>query len=169
MKKALIIIDMQNDFITGSLANKAAEAIVDPIVEKIKSFDGDVIATRDSHTESYLQSAEGKKLPYKHCIEYTDGWKIHPSIMDAMVKKRNCRIINKTTFGFVGSWELYAYDSIEIVGTCTEICVISNALILKAMYPEKKIAVIDELCAGVTKENHDAAIKVMKSCQIDIE
>ena len=169
MKKALIIIDMQNDFITGSLANPAAEAIVEQIVEKIKSFDGDVIATRDSHTESYLQSAEGQKLPVKHCVEYTDGWKIHPSIMDAMIQKRNCRIINKPTFGFIGGWELYTYDSIEIVGTCTDICVISNALILKAMYSEKKIVVIEGLCAGVTKENHDAAIKVMKSCQIDIE
>ena len=122
MKKALIIIDMQNDFVTGSLANPDAVAIVTPIVAKIAEFDGDIIATRDTHAENYLETVEGKHLPIPHCIEGTEGWDIVPEIRAAMEKKGNYRVLDKTSFGMIGPWSLGKYDSIEVVGTCTDIC-----------------------------------------------
>ncbi len=168
MKKALIVIDMQNDFVTGSLANEAAQAIVKPIINKISAYQGTVIATRDTHTVDYLKTPEGKALPVEHCIINTEGWQIVDKIKEAIEKKKDKRIIDKPTFGLVRDWKLGTYDCVEIVGTCTDICVVSNALILKALYPELKVKVIAELCAGLTPEKHAAALEVMKSCQIEV-
>ncbi len=167
MKKALIVIDMQTDFIFGSLANPDAEAIVRPIAEYIHRFDGDVIATRDTHGENYLSSPEGKKLPVPHCIQGTDGWQITPEISVAL-NKRSALILDKPTFGYLGWDMLSAYEEVELVGTCTDICVVSNALILKAKFPNLTVKIRAELCAGTTKENHAAALQTMRMCQCEV-
>lgn len=167
MKKVLIVIDMQNDFVDGALANPQAQAIVDGIVKRIDEFDGDVIATRDTHAENYLNTTEGKHLPVPHCIRGTDGWEIVPAIRDALQRK-NAKVLDKPTFGYL-NWELLqAYDEAEMVGTCTDICVVSNALIIKALHPDLSLTVRKELCAGTTQENHDNAISVMACCQVKI-
>ncbi len=165
--KALIIIDMQNDFVDGSLANVNAQAIVTPIAEYANAFDGDLIATRDTHEAHYLDTAEGKRLPVVHCVHGTHGWQICQPILDVLTKK-NAKIVDKPTFGYL-DWEgLEKYDEVILVGTCTDICVVSNALILKAKYPDLTVKVIGHLCAGTTKENHDAALQVMACCQADV-
>ena len=167
MKKALIVIDMQNDFIDGALANPDAQAIVQPITKHVRAFDGDVIATRDTHSEEYLESSEGKNLPITHCVRGTHGWEIAEEISTALAFK-NAKIVDKPTFGFLGWDFLSAYDEVELVGTCTDICVSSNALILKALFPDLIVKGRGSLCAGTTKENHDAALRVMACCQVQL-
>ena len=167
MKKALIVIDMQKDFVDGALANPDAQAIVSGVAEYVKAYDGDVIATRDTHQENYMQTAEGKKLPVPHCIENTDGWQIADEI-SAALQARKAMILNKPTFGYLGWGMLGEYDEAELVGTCTDICVVSNALVLKAMFPDLIVKVNAPLCAGTTKENHEAALAVMACCQVEI-
>ena len=172
MKKILVAVDMQNDFIDGVLGTKEAEAIVPAVKNKIAGFDGQVIFTRDTHGENYLDSSEGKNLPYPHCIEGTDGWKISAELT---VKAEDV-IFNKPTFG---SLELMNYliqmhdregiESIVLVGLCTDICVISNAMLLKAALPEVEIIVDASCCAGVTPESHKNALNAMKMCQIKVE
>lgn len=165
MKKALIVIDMQNDFIDGSLGTLEAQAIVPNVKNKIAEYraKGDeVIFTRDTHFADYLKTNEGKHLPVKHCIEGTDGWQIADE-----VDVKECTHINKPTFGYIG-WARYNFEKIEIVGLCTDICVVSNALILKALFPDAKITVDASCCAGVTPESHKAALTTMKMCQIDV-
>lgn len=168
MKKVLIVIDMQKDFVDGSLANQAAQEIVTPIAEYIRAFDGKVIATRDTHETEYLTTAEGKRLPVEHCIKGTDGWKIMDEIAAAL-QERNAVILDKPTFGYLGWGMLGEYDEAVLIGTCTDICVVSNALILKAMFPDLNVKVVGNLCAGTTKENHSAALQVMRCCQVDVE
>ena len=171
-KATLIIIDMQNDFITGALANPDAEKIVDPICELIKGWKGNIIATRDTHDYNYLNTAEGKKLPIEHCISDTPGWCIEKRIARALGEVTAKKIVNKyNSFGL--GWSSNAINNdlredVYIVGTCTDICVISNALVLKTVYPYKNFIVYEDLCAGTTPEMHKEAINVMKSCQIDI-
>ncbi|MBQ7323416.1 MAG: cysteine hydrolase [Clostridia bacterium] len=166
MKKALVIIDMQNDFVDGALANPMAQAIVTPIAEYMKAFDGDLIATRDTHAETYLASSEGKYLPVVHCVHGTHGWEIVPEIMQVLTEQ-NGKLIDKPTFGNL-NWEcLQGYDEVTLVGTCTDICVVSNALILKAQYPDMVVKVKGDLCAGTTKENHESALAVMACCQVE--
>lgn len=167
MKKALVIIDMQNDFITGSLANPDAERIVPGIVEKIHQFKGDIFATKDTHTGGYLSTQEGQMLPVVHCIKGTDGWKLHEDIYQALKARRGYHVLHKSTFG-LAKFAWGNYDEYEIVGTCTDICVVSNALIIKALHPEAKIRVIASLCAGTSKEAHCAALTVMRGCQIEV-
>ena len=167
MKKALIIIDMQNDFIDGALANPMAQAIVSPIASYAKNFDGDVFASRDTHQESYLYSSEGKHLPIVHCVHGTHGWEISAPIQEVL-QERNAMILDKPTFGYLGWGMLGAYTDVELVGTCTDICVVSNALILKAMFPDMNVKVNAALCAGTTQENHEAALTVMACCQVEI-
>ena len=167
MKKALIVIDMQTDFVDGALANADAQAIVTPIADYITSFDGDIIATRDTHGEEYLSSPEGKKLPVPHCIKGTNGWEIVPEILSALTK-RNALILDKPTFGYLGWGCLSAYDEVELVGTCTDICVVSNALILKAKFPALTVKINAMLCAGTTTENHFAALQTMRMCQCEV-
>ena len=167
MKQALIIIDMQKDFVDGALANPMAEAIVAPIADYAKNFDGDLIATRDTHAENYLKTSEGKYLPVVHCVHGTPGWEIVPQI-SAVLTDRGAKLVDKPTFGYLDWGFLKEYDEVTLVGTCTDICVVSNALVLKAKFPEMKVNVKGALCAGTTKENHDAALKVMACCQVNI-
>ncbi|MBR2029496.1 MAG: cysteine hydrolase [Clostridia bacterium] len=166
MKKVLIVIDMQNDFVTGALANKDALAIVESVAQMVANFDGDVIATRDTHGADYLNTTEGKFLPVEHCIAGSDGWQIVDKIKTE-IDKRGGIVIDKPTFGYK-DWQLDGYDVAEIVGTCTDICVVSNALILKALYPDMQVVVHGSLCAGLTPQKHAHALDVMASCQCKV-
>ena len=167
MKKALIVIDMQNDFITGTLANATAQKIVAPIVRRIDCFRGSVFATRDTHGKNYLSTPEGKELPITHCVKDTNGWQIQKDIAHALEFK-NATIVDKPTFGSL-NWDfLQEFTEVELVGTCTDICVVSNALLLKAAMPEVRISVDSSCCAGVTPALHEAALITMGSCQIEI-
>lgn len=168
MNKLLIIIDMQNDFIDGSLANVEAQKIVPGIVNLLHNWNGDVIVTRDTHQEEYLDTQEGKYLPIKHCIENTEGWAINSDILHALPVTRT-EVLDKPTFGSLALiTDAPIYDEIYLCGTCTDICVISNALILKAAVQETPIKVFGNLCAGSTIEKHKEALDVMKSCQIEV-
>jgi nicotinamidase-related amidase len=166
MKKTLIVIDMQNDFVTGSLANPMAQAIIPNIKAKIAKYekDGDeIIFTRDTHRANYLDTAEGKKLPVPHCISGTWGW----LVVDELNHPEHHHI-NKTTFGYPHWSYEDDFEEIELVGTCTDICVVSNALILKAQFPNANITVDASCCAGATPESHKAALTTMKMCQINV-
>ena len=164
--KALIIVDCQNDFISGSLGTPEAQAIVPKVAEKLENYSllyDEVIFTQDTHFDyNYFDTNEGKHLPVRHCIRATYGWFVHPSIDD-----QEYLHIEKNSFGYI-PWKdvLGDVDEIELVGLCTDICVVSNALILKALFPETTITVDASCCAGTTPENHKAALQVMKSCQI---
>lgn len=189
--KYLIIVDMQNDFIDGTLGTNEAKKIVPNVVKKIKEAVKEkkiIIATRDTHYNNYLQTLEGKKLPVKHCIIKTDGWQLNKDIEDALNKTTGFRLlmINKNTFGYTDWSEIIEseyldnvfehwedkdfdnHDEFEICGLCTDICVVSNALILRALYPNALITINKNCCAGVTPETHKAALETMKMCQIDI-
>lgn len=171
--KILIVVDMQNDFITGSLGTAEAVKIVDRVVEKMENFPGKVICTRDTHGENYLETSEGKKLPVEHCIRGTEGHRLCPQV-DAAAEACGAQILDKMTFGSKELPKLVeelaggAPESIELAGLCTDICVISNALLLKAFFPETPILVDASACAGVTPESHENALKAMAVCQIDI-
>ena len=168
MKKTLIVVDMQNDFIDGALGTEEAQAIVSKVAEKIdeyESHNGNIIFTRDTHFDNYLETSEGKNLPVKHCIEGTYGWCIHDDLFDT-----DYLHIDKKTFGYK-DWDLWIdkdNESIELIGLCTDICVVSNALILKATFPEIDIIVDASCCAGVNPESHKAALETMKMCQIKV-
>lgn len=172
MQKILIVVDMQNDFIDGSLGTKEAVEIVPSVKEKIENFDGRVIFTRDTHFDNYLETQEGTLLPVKHCIKDTDGWQIRPEL-DAL---RLSEAVDKPTFGsvmlgkdLVEENEKEPIESVTIIGLCTDICVISNALLIKAFLPEVPIIVDAKCCAGVTPDSHKNALNAMKVCQIKIE
>lgn len=173
IRKILIVIDMQNDFIDGSLGTREAQAIVPAVIEKIRAYPKEnVYATRDTHSENYLETQEGKYLPVKHCIKKTHGWKLQKDIAPLIEQNH---IFNKPSFGSVdlamamqkaaGKQKI----EIELVGLCTDICVVSNALLLKAFMPEVKISVDARCCAGVTPAKHEAALETMHSCQIQVE
>lgn len=166
MSKVLIVVDMQNDFVTGSLGSKEAREIVPNVKNKIKQYAdrGDrIIFTRDTHGENYLDTPEGKKLPVKHCLQGTEGWQIVPGL-----ETEHCEYVDKPTFGWMHWDDFGIQDEIELIGVCTDICVVSNALILKAKYLEAVISVDASCCAGVTPEKHKAALETMRSCQIDV-
>lgn len=168
--KVLIVVDMQNDFIDGSLGTKEAVAIVGNVEKKIREWDGLVVATRDTHSSQYLMTQEGRNLPVEHCIEGTVGWEINP-VIQAALDEKNAQAINKPTFGSVALAMMLmqcGVTEIQLVGLCTDICVVSNALLLKANMPEVPISVDASCCAGVTPEKHAAALETMKSCQINI-
>lgn len=169
-KKLLIVIDMQYDFIDGALANKDAQAIVKDMSKYINEFDGEVIFTQDTHDKNYMESQEGKFLPIPHCIKDSEGWKVHQDLLDAR-KNNDYKLLEKPTFGYK-DWDKvlsnYDIDEIIMVGTCTDICVVSNALAIKAVLPETSVSVIASLCAGLTKEKHEAALEVMRSCQVKV-
>ncbi len=163
--KTLLVIDMQNDFITGALGTAEAQAITAAAKAKIAAYRavGDrIIYTRDTHTADYLNTSEGKKLPVIHCVKGTYGWEIADGLY-----AEGCEIIDKPTFGYLG-WSSLCFDEIEMIGLCTDICIISNALILKAMFPESRITVDAGCCAGVTPDAHRAALLTMRMCQIDV-
>lgn len=173
MKKVLVVVDMQNDFVDGVLGTKEAVAIVDKVAEKIQNFEGKIFATLDTHGPNYLETAEGKKLPVPHCICDTDGWLLNHKVMCALSDK-DYRTIEKYTFASMNLAEeirRLQYNeeiAVELVGLCTDICVVSNALLLKAYFPEMSISVDAGCCAGVTPETHKAALETMKMCQIDV-
>lgn len=171
----LVVVDMQKDFIDGSLGTKEAEAIVPEVTEKIRGFEGPVIATRDTHGNDYLETEEGRHLPVMHCVKDTPGWQLHPEVEKALAAKADSRIIDKPAFGSVelGEYvkELNAKERVEkitLMGLCTDICVISNALLLKAYLPETPVEVDLSCCAGVTPQSHGQAAEAMKMCQIGI-
>ena len=173
--KFLIVVDMQNDFITGALANEKAKEITPKIAEYVKQFEGIMIFTRDSHGSDYLETMEGKNLPIPHCIAGTEGWEVHSDLLKACEgKEQNCFAFNKPTFGYASELANFIQGfkqpitEIEFCGTCTDICVISNVLGLKEHMPETKISVHENMCAGLTPEKHNSAIEVMKSCQVNI-
>ena len=163
----LIVVDMQNDFIDGSLGSAMAQAIVPKVVEKAAHFDGKVIFTRDTHGPNYLNTQEGRKLPVKHCIQGTPGWQICGELQPFAAN-----VVDKLSFGSISLPRLLAQEgtpeSIELCGLCTDICVVSNALMLKANFPEMEISVDSDCCAGVTPETHEAALTTMR-CQINVK
>ncbi len=165
--KVLVVVDMQNDFINGALGTKEAEAIVPHVAEKIKGFDGTVLFTRDTHEKEYLNTQEGRYLPIEHCIRDTYGWQLAPEIEEL----RKTEVIDKPSFGSI---ELGNYikvlnpEEVTLIGLCTDICVISNAMIIKAFLPEVPVKVDASCCAGVTPESHERALEAMKMCQIEV-
>ena len=172
MKKILVVVDMQNDFIDAALGTAEAVAIVDAVKEKIISYPVEnVIATMDTHGENYMETQEGQNLPVMHCIKGTDGWKIRPDIAELL---EGAKIYEKPTFGSTAlAADLKALSEneeieLELIGLCTDICVVSNALLLKANMPEVKISVDAACCAGVTPEKHLAALETMRSCQVNV-
>lgn len=170
MRKAIVVVDMQNDFVDGALGTQEAQAMLSRLVEKLKAEQAAgtaLVFTMDTHGADYLETQEGKKLPVEHCIRGTAGWKIvdalHPFVQEAAA------VIEKPTFGATALPAALAdYREIEFVGLCTDICVISNALLLKAFYPEKRITVDASCCAGVTPESHANALSAMRMCQVEV-
>lgn len=172
MQDILVVVDMQNDFIDGALGTKEAAAIVPKVEQKIRNFSGRVLFTRDTHEENYMDTQEGQKLPVPHCIRNTDGWQIR-SELAALCREEP---VDKVTFGSVDLGTLLQRANeeepvrrITFVGLCTDICVISNALLAKAYLPEAEIVVDASCCAGVTPESHSNALEAMNVCQICIE
>ncbi len=172
MRKILVVVDMQNDFIDGALGTPEALSIVPRVVEKIGEYDPwNVYLTRDTHYENYLETQEGRNLPVEHCIRDTHGWQLRDEVAAAA---QGAHIVDKPTFGAVELASLLLVEraqealEIELVGLCTDICVVSNALLLKAAMPEAPITVDASCCAGVTPEKHRAALETMRSCQIRI-
>ncbi len=173
MDKILVVVDMQKDFVTGALGSAEAQQIVPDVVKKVKDFDGTVVFTRDTHQENYLETQEGKNLPVTHCIEGSDGWQIIPELTELAEGKK---VFDKPTFG---STELAEYIKaeadkrngqleVELIGVCTDICVVSNALLIKAYNREIPVSVDSKCCAGVSPAAHDAALSTMKSCQVKV-
>lgn len=170
--KVFIVIDMQNDFVTGSLANKEAEKIVPRIVDAINNQPKDCkfYCTYDTHDEHYLNTLEGHNLPVVHCVDGTDGWEYVPDISEALAKHNCIRVYKDTFTAKTLLFTLFTddIDEIELCGTCTDICVVSNAILLRGYFPNTKITVNSSLCAGTTPDNHEAALTVMRSCQIEV-
>lgn len=173
MRKFLVVVDMQKDFVDGALGTAEAVAILPNAVKKIENFVGDIFVTYDTHFDDYLDTAEGKKLPVPHCIIDTDGWQLNDRIADALTG-RVFVPVHKPTFGSIQLAieiaEAAQGDefSVELIGLCTDICVVSNALLLKAFFPEAEISVDSSCCAGVTPALHDAALKTLASCKINV-
>ena len=173
MKDFLIVVDIQNDFVDGALGTPEAVAIIDKAADKIKSHKGEIVVTYDTHFENYAETSEGRHLPVPHCIKGTDGYELHPAVRAELVKGRYTEI-EKPTFGSTDlPVRIYLHEGegphrITLIGLCTDICVVSNALLLKAHFPESEITVDASACAGVTPESHQAALQVMRMCQIEV-
>lgn len=173
-RKYLIVVDMQEDFVYGSLGSGEAKKIVPRVIKKVQEFDGTVIFTKDTHRKNYLETQEGKNLPVEHCIAYSDGWELIDEL-EEMQMKAGWHVYQKSTFGCIdlaidlrAEYVKQPIESIELIGVCTDICVVSNALLIKAYIPEAQMIVDSECCAGVTPEKHAAALETMRSCQIKI-
>ena len=170
MRKAIVVVDMQNDFIDGALGTREAQEMLPRMVEKLTAARAEgtaLIFTMDTHGADYIETQEGKRLPVEHCIRDTVGWEIAPALQPFV--RKAAAVIKKPTFGATTLPATLAdYDKIELVGLCTDICVISNALLLKAFYPEKLISVDASCCAGVTPESHANALEAMKMCQVEV-
>ena len=173
MKNFLVVVDIQNDFVNGTLGTAEAVAMLPAAERKIREWEGEILVTYDTHFEDYMSSAEGKKLPVEHCIKGTEGWSLNARIAEALDGK-DYTAVEKITFGSVELPKLIEKVAgeedfkITLIGLCTDICVVSNALILKANFPEKEITVDAACCAGVTPKTHEAALETMKMCQINI-
>lgn len=172
--KILVVVDMQEDFVRGSLGSPAAEKIVNSVMEKVKNFDGKVIFTQDTHEKNYLDTQEGKHLPVLHCIKGTEGWEIIEELKPLLSEKK-AEVYEKITFGsdklarrLLDIDREEKIESITLIGLCTDICVVSNALLIKAFLPETPIIVDTACCAGVTEEKHRSALETMRSCQIEV-
>lgn len=170
MRKVIVVIDMQNDFIDGALGTKEAQAMLPHLVAKLeREKDALLIFTQDTHSKNYMETQEGRNLPVPHCIKPEKGWEIAPSLQPFV--KKAAAVIEKPAFGSLELPKAVAKlqpDEVELVGLCTDICVISNAMILKAAFPELPVAVDASCCAGVTPASHDNALQAMKMCQVDI-
>ncbi len=167
MKKTLLVIDMQNDFIDGALGTMEAQAIVPKVKEKIAEYaerGDEIIFTRDTHGENYLETPEGKKLPVVHCVKDTKGWQIADGLMVP-----GAVVVDKPNFGYPNWKDAFRFECVELIGLCTDICVVSNALILKSQFPDAEISVDSSCCAGVTPGSHEAALLTMKMCQIEVK
>ena len=173
MKRFLVVVDMQKDFVDGALGSKEAVAIVPAVVNRIRSFDGEIFVTYDTHFQNYMDTQEGKLLPVPHCVKGTSGWQLDKAVAEALAEKAYTPV-EKITFGSTALPELIGRAageepfSVEMIGLCTDICVVSNALLLKAYFPEAPISVDAACCAGVTPAKHEAALETMRSCQIEI-
>lgn len=171
MKRLYVVVDMQKDFIDGSLGTREAQEMLPRMVDRLTEIqarkDTDIIFTMDTHGSDYLETQEGKNLPVQHCIKGTDGWQIAAALQ--VFAERAVAIVEKPSFGYTGWQEIAAgYDEITLGGLCTDICVISNAMLLKAFFPEIKIRIDSICCAGVTTESHINALNAMKMCQMEI-
>lgn len=173
MERILIVVDMQNDFVDGALGTKEAVGILENVVSRIKNFEGRIFVTLDTHQKDYLETSEGKKLPVPHCIRGTKGWQLNEKVLEALAGK-DYRTVEKNTFGSTvlaeEIREIRKKEEIrtELIGLCTDICVVSNALLLKAYCPEMEISVDASCCAGVTPKTHEAALETMRMCQVDV-
>ena len=174
MKKFLVVVDMQKDFVYGAVGSKEAVAIVPNVVKKINDFEGEIFVTYDTHFENYMDTNEGKNLPVPHCIKGTEGFELNVEVAKALEGKDFTKV-EKITFGSVDLPKLVGEAAkgeeftVELVGLCTDICGVSNALVLKANYPEMHIGLDSTCCAGVTPESHHAALTTMKMCQIEVK
>lgn len=176
MKKLLVLVDTQVDFMTGVLGSEEAKAIIPNVIEKIKHWDGDIVVTLDTHNEDYMKTREGKFLPFPHCIFGTPGHKIEPEIQAALDMKKiggtNIFFVLKPTFGCIALPKVIAkngkYNYLEFIGVCTDVCLVANCLVVKSAYPEVDMAVDASCCAGTTPEKHKAALMTMESCQVRI-
>mgnify|MGYP003207168533 CR=1 FL=1 len=173
--KCLVVVDVQNDFVSGTLGTAEAQAMLPRLVEKLRGFDGEVWMTLDTHGSDYMSTQEGRLLPVEHCIKGTEGWELAGEV-GALAESLGAKLVEKPSFGseelvseLRALYEKGALESVELVGLCTDICVVSNALMLKAAMPELPMSVDASCCAGVTPEKHDAALVVMESCQIEIK
>lgn len=171
----LIIVDVQNDFVDGALGTAEAQAMLPRLVEKVRSFDGTILVTKDTHGADYMDTQEGRNLPVPHCISGTEGWELAPALL-AIPAVREAKVYKKPCFGSTALAADLAIlaaagqvDSVELVGLCTDICVVSNALLIKAAMPEVPVSVDAACCAGVTPKKHEAALAVMESCQVAVK
>lgn len=170
----LVVIDMQKDFVDGALGTPEAQAIVEGVAARARDFEGTVVFTRDTHEPNYLETQEGRNLPVTHCVRDTPGWQLVPELEEVR-RTRDAMVFDKPTFCSVALvWWLAQQndekpiDSIEVIGLCTDICVVSNALLIKAHFPEIPVRCEAALCAGVTPAAHDAALSTMRSCQVEV-
>jgi len=177
MKKALVVVDMQNDFVTGALGSAHAQSIVENVCRKIEGFDGEIFCTRDTHDQtSYMTTTEGRGLPVMHCIKGTDGWAIEDRVAAALMEKyKNAddfanHVVDKSCFGSPVLAQRIAkdFDHVELIGLCTDVCVISNAVLLRNQHPHMIVSVDASCCAGVTMDSHTAALTAMKNCGIQV-
>jgi len=178
MKRVLLVVDFQNDFVTGALGTKEAQAAEAMVCDKIRRFDGEIFYTLDTHSGDYLQTQEGQRLPVPHCLYETEGWSPTPAVRQALMERHAADDLHRLIKHSFGDTHLpsqirdvlgYVPDEITLIGLCTDICVISNAMILKAAFPETRIVVDAACCAGVTPAAHTTALDAMRPCQIDIE
>jgi len=173
MKQFLIVVDMQKDFVDGALGTAEAQAIVPAVAEKIRHFDGEIIVTYDTHEEDYMETREGRFLPVSHCIRDTEGWQLDAAVAEAL-SDRAYTVVEKPTFGAVTLPEVVEQlaggeeFTVELIGLCTDICVVSNAMLLKAAFPEADLSVDAACCAGVSPASHQAALTTMACCQIAV-